>query len=284
MRIFIGIVFFFAGLLAEANVIQSKIFINRGNYTAIDGKVFPMCSFNLDTTFSGTSSNIALDQNDSLILILVNNDSVSHQIEVQGQDLIWPVVAPGDSVTYRLSFDLMGCFRYSDVYQYPKYRHMGLGGMIHVGLPGQKRFLWNLHEFNDQWNTKLSNNTTPDWNTYSPNYFTINGRSNPDINTDSLARVKGKVGDSLFIFIANNGLSVHSIHFHGYHAELQFSNRDSFRKGWSKDTYAIYPGESVVLLVVPDKTGEYPVHDHNLVAVTAGGLYPNGMFTTLLIE
>jgi hypothetical protein len=51
-----------------------------------------------------------------------------------------------------------------------------------------------------------------------------------------------------------------------------------------KDTFPIQPLETLLLQLVPHQVGEYPVHDHNLVAVSAGGIYPNGMFLTLLIQ
>ena len=51
-----------------------------------------------------------------------------------------------------------------------------------------------------------------------------------------------------------------------------------------KDTFPVYSMETVVLELVPDKVGEYPVHDHNLVAVSGANLYPNGMFLTLFID
>ena len=53
---------------------------------------------------------------------------------------------------------------------------------------------------------------------------------------------------------------------------------------WFKDSFPVYPMETLVLRIIPDKEGEYPVHDHNLVAVTSGNIYPNGMFSTMLIS
>jgi len=42
--------------------------------------------------------------------------------------------------------------------------------------------------------------------------------------------------------------------------------------------------ELVIVEIVPHQVGEYPVHDHNLVAVSGGNIYPNGMFLTILID
>ena len=130
----------------------------------------------------------------------------------------------------------------------------------------------------------MANSGTVDWTTYSPNHFTINGNSNPQINNDPLARIVGNVGDTLILNLANTGQSIHSMHFHGYHATVLFSSKSVLDVNREKDTFPIYPGETLVLRIVPDKEGEYPVHDHNLVAITANNYYPNGMFSTILID
>ena len=70
----------------------------------------------------------------------------------------------------------------------------------------------------------------------------------------------------------------------GYHLEIISSSENESHEGRSKDTFPIKSSQSMILELIPDKTGEYPVHDHNLVAVSGGGIYPNGMFLTMLIE
>jgi hypothetical protein len=46
----------------------------------------------------------------------------------------------------------------------------------------------------------------------------------------------------------------------------------------------MFPMDAMVLRMIPDKTGKYAVHDHNLVAVTGGNTHPNGMFTIMQIN
>ena len=125
---------------------------------------------------------------------------------------------------------------------------------------------------------------TVDWTTYYPDYFTINGNSNPHINADASARVVGNVGDTINIYMVNTGQSLHSIHFHGYHSEILDSSKFPNHIGRSKDTFGIHSMELVVVQMIPHQVGEYPVHDHNLVAVSGGNIYPNGMFLTMLIQ
>jgi hypothetical protein len=42
--------------------------------------------------------------------------------------------------------------------------------------------------------------------------------------------------------------------------------------------------ESLVLELVPDKPGMFPVHDHNLMAVTGNRVYNNGMMIMMTIN
>jgi hypothetical protein len=42
--------------------------------------------------------------------------------------------------------------------------------------------------------------------------------------------------------------------------------------------------QALLLEMVPDKPGRYAVHDHNLVAVSGGGIHPNGMFLIMEIQ
>ena len=85
------------------------------------------------------------------------------------------------------------------------------------------------------------------------------------------------------MYITNTGLSIHSLHFHRYHASIKYSSKNATHVNREKDTFPIYPLETIVLQIVPDKEGEFPIHDHNLVAVMGNNIYPNGMFTTILI-
>ena len=144
-------------------------------------------------------------------------------------------------------------------------------------------FFWNIKEHKDTWNNIITSGGTVNWTNYYPNYFTINGNSAPNINSDNDAHVVGSVGDTLMIYVANTGQSIHPLHFHGYHIEIVYSSKFPEHVGRSKDSEGIYSFEGSVFRLVPDQPGEYPVHDHNLVATTGGNLYPLGMFLTMII-
>ncbi len=60
---------------------------------------------------------------------------------------------------------------------------------------------------------------------------------------------------------------VSPFHFHGYHVKIIDVKIHQTMLGWEKDTFPVFPGEAMTLLLVPDQPGMFPVHNHNLVTV-----------------
>jgi FtsP/CotA-like multicopper oxidase with cupredoxin domain len=75
----------------------------------------------------------------------------------------------------------------------------------------------------------------------------------------------------------------HVLHFHGFHAEILHAS-DPTRIGWVKDTFPLDVSSTLTLKLVVDLEGTYPVHDHNLIAVTNTGFYPGGMITHIVVS
>jgi len=269
---------------ASAQVVYDTIFINKGTMVAVDGNNYAYYAYNADPVFNQTNKRILLDEGDSLYLTVINTDVIDHGIDITNTSGYSTLIPAGDTITIPTKFDALGVYIFYADIDSPKFRYMGLGGMIAVDDFSGSSFYWNIKENQAKWNDSLEAGWTVDWNEYYPDYFTINGYSNPDINSDPSARVEGGVGETIRIYISNSGQSIHSLHFHGYHLEIVYSSKNSNHVGRSKDTFPIHSMESMILELVPDKVGEYPVHDHNLVVASAGGIYPNGMFLTLLIE
>ena len=197
---------------------------------------------------------------------------------------LWVSILPGDSVHVIQNFASNGIFVFQDPLSYPSNASLGLGGMIVVKDHAFASFYWNIKEHSSGQNDIILTGGTVDWSQYYPEFYTINGNSNPNINADSDARIVGNVGDEIYIYITNTGQSIHPLHFHGYHVEIMYSSRNPEHVGRMKDTQGIYPAEGVICRLIPDKEGEYPVHDHNLITTTGANLYPLGMFTTILID
>ena len=265
-----------------ASTVERNLYIISDSIQTVDSISIPYLSFNETDVYTKDSPIINLNSGDTLKLWVYNLDSITHSFVIKDLSDNYTIPA-GDSIYIEQFFMDEGLYIYHDATDYPKNTYLGLAGMIVVNDLDVQKFYWNIKEHNAQWNFDLVNSLDVDWANYNPKYFTINGNSNPHINSDSLSRITGVVGETLYLNIANTGLSIHSMHFHGYHAEIMYSSAHANHVGRIKDTFPIYPMETLVLKIEPHQAGEYPIHDHNLVAITGNNIYPNGMFTTILI-
>ncbi|MCR9171078.1 MAG: multicopper oxidase domain-containing protein [bacterium] len=277
LMLFLGNVF-----VSQAATVNTSLYILRDSIHFDNGTALPYTTFNANNTFNATNARIVVNQGDQLDLWVVNFDSDPHEFRIQGETTT-VTIPVGDSVQVLYDCNTPGVYIFHDPMNFPDNASAGLSGMLVVKNTSHAGFYWNVKEHQVGYNDSVFAGTSPNWMTYYPEHFTINGRSNPNINNDPDARVVGNVGDTIYIYIANTGQSVHSMHLHGYHATVTYYSKDASKVGWSKDSMPIYPSETMILELVPDIPGEYPVHDHNLIGTTGGSLYPQGMFTTLLI-
>ncbi|MDG1842184.1 MAG: multicopper oxidase domain-containing protein [Crocinitomicaceae bacterium] len=263
--------------------VNKTIYINAGQMTCFDGNQMFYNAFNESTVFNNQNTQLSIQVGDSLLLKIINNDSIIHGFDIKWTNGLNQIIPSGDSSEIIFSSQEVGAFIYFDPLNYPNNAYVGLSGIIAVGI-NTNSYFWNIKDHKLSWNDTIGNGNQVNWLSYYPDYFTINGKSNPNINLDTSARVVGNIGDTILIFMANTGQAEHSIHFHGYHCEIISSSFNANHVGRSKDTFPIKVMESYVLKLIPHQTGEYPVHDHNLLAITGGGLYPFGMFLTILIQ
>lgn len=282
-RIVLGILFCLPINFLTAQIDTLRLFVRSGDLTLFDGTLIHHRIFTTSDNLERNSSILVVNQNEPVYIRIINTAQENHAFSIDGI-LDIPSIAPGDSSGMEITFSNEGVFRFydpTDVYQ----SYLGLSGILHVKSVTDTHpyFYWDIREFQKEWNSAINTGLSPDPLSYSPQYFTINGNSSPDIDLDPIAKVTGNVGQEIRLIIVNNGQSIHSMHFHGYHATILGSSKNSSHINRSKDTFPIYPNHSILLSFVPDKPGEYPVHDHNLVAVTGGGIYHAGMFTTLVI-
>lgn len=282
MKQFMMLLLLLGSFQAEAATVNTTIYILRDSIHFNDGTALPYVTFNENNTYSSTNARIVVDQGDQLDLWVVNFDSEVHEFRIQGQTNTVSIPV-GDSVQVFYDCNTAGVYIFHDPMNFPDNASVGLSGMLVVRNTSHAGFYWNIKEHEVGNNTLVFNGTSPSWSTYYPEYFTINGKSAPDINADPNARVVGNVNDTIYIYMANTGQSIHSMHLHGYHATIVYSSKEPSHVGWSKDSMPIFPSETLILELVPNQPGEYPVHDHNLIGTTGGNEYGQGMFTTLLI-
>ena len=271
-------------LYCSAANINVRLVINNGSHALTGGAFVDAKTYSVSSTFSENSDIFIWNQNDVINLKVVNLDSEPHGLTIENYVNINSIVS-GDSISQSFTLTEEGVFRYFDPVDSPYNEYLGLSGIVHVKstLDNTPYFYWDIREIDSSWNELITSNTPPALVDYDPDYFTVNGVGNPDINLDVLARPTGIVGEEFKIILVNNGQSIHSMHFHGYHLTIATDSKRPLHVGRSKDTFPLYPSEHLILSCTPDKPGEYPIHDHNLVAVTGGQEYATGMFITLLI-
>jgi FtsP/CotA-like multicopper oxidase with cupredoxin domain len=263
-----------------AGVVTDTVYINRGVFTAVDSTQFNYIAFNTDTAFKQTNAVLQIDLGDTLCLTIINTDTLQHHFTYTGGGST--LIAAGDTASTCISYSNSGAYQYYDDSNFPVNAYLGLSGIIHVKDGNTPTFYWNMKDHDANWN-QTAEQSSPDWSTYYPRYFTLNGLSHPQTNMDSTSRIIANVGDTVHIILSNTGIGVRSIHLHGYHAKILFSSKHPSHVGRDKDTFPVMPMESLLLELIPHQAGEYPVHEHNLVGVSANNMYPNGMFSTILI-
>lgn len=268
----------------HANSVNSSLYIIGDSLQTVNAGKMPYFTFNQTNSFSQKNAIIELNIGDSLNLWVHNTDSIDHVFDIKGVLGINSIVPSGDSANIIHQFNTAGLYIYYDSLNFPVYSYLGLAGSIVVKDHNHSSFFWNTKEHQSSWNESLATGSSVVWSNYQPDFFTINGLSHPDIITDPQVSIVGNVGDTILVYIANTGRGMRSIHFHGYHAEIKYSSKYPSHIGRSKDTFPIHSMETVVLQIVPDKPGEYPVHEHNLIAVTGNNFYPNGMFSITNIQ
>jgi len=213
-------------------------------------------------------------------VVVVNADSVSHELAWTAQEGMTWTVAPGASV--ELDVSGMGNVTHRLWSVSERGQTLGLSTMHRSGWDDLPHYEWNLNEWDpaETWSLAAGGSLDPT-TAYVPRQFTINDRNFPNTLTDSSSYVQTSVGSAVYISIVNQGRMDQVLHFHGYHVDMLQSSSHQNRVGWSKDTVPVKAGERVVVRLDPNQPGEYPVHAHNLVAVTNAGFYPGGMITYL---
>lgn len=277
------VAFLFAGMLFGVQTMFAlqvdTLYINSG---IVEDKKLPVpCKyFNATPQFDSIDAFVRLAIGDTLHLYVVNNDSIDHTLALESMGAPYAVLR-GQTTQIVFEGSREGIFRLQSIHE--SWQLLGLATAVLVVPQQEANFIWHLRDAEGARNRSIRLGDTLDSRSYQPDYFSINALRFPNTTTDTLGYVTGQVGDSLYINIINAGFMDHSIHFHGYHVILVSSNRTNTQIGWDKDTFPIRPGESIRVLLVPHQPGKFPVHDHNLIAVTSGGNYPGGMIAILNI-
>ena len=249
---------------------NDTLHINFGT-SSLGSDVIQALRFNTSSEFDSINSVLRINPNEEFQLTVVNNDTVDHNLGILPLDAFGPTIS-------HLSSQVIA------ILQSTSERGMVLGAsmMLRVGYDDLQHFEWNLNEW-DTLRTEIAASQMPvDFAApYEPRQFTINDRVFPNTLEDSTAYVAVDLNQEVYISIVNHGYMEQVLHFHGFHIEMIQSSYHNERVGWMKDTVPLRSGECVIVKLVANQPGVYPVHAHNLIAVTNAGFYPGGMITQI---
>ena len=259
------VILFLFNSIAFSAVVFDTLHINRGYLTIVDENI-RTCVFNDSATYNIQNRVLEINYGDVLELHIINNDVLDHTFTVDGLIETSNIILAGGTNDFTLNFPDEGAYRfYSDQ---PYGELLGASSVIMYGYDTYPKYYWNLFEQQDTLAEEIDlglETTIP--NDYQPDVFTINMRVYPDLTSDTLSYVNQNVGDTIMIVVTNSGNMVHTLHFHGYHIEIIDASENSQINGWIKDSFPILIGEVVLVRLIPDQEGTYPVHEHNLINV-----------------
>lgn len=257
---------------------QDTLYINRGIYTIAPEDIHKI-SINETQDFTRANAIIDIDLNEPLAIFLINNDTISHSLTADF--LTQLTIAPGTGQLIEVANLDFGTHLIHHVDGPGEL--LGSGIIVRVGINGQK-YSWDLWDLSEEMAEQAYfGSLTEIPAVYRPTFFSINGGVDP-MSMMGGAMVMGNVGDSIYISVVNTGNMIHNLHFHGYHVEILQSLEKPESVGWSKDSFPVFIKDAMTLLLVPHQPGEFPVHNHNLVATLFNNGYPLGMATMLMIQ
>ncbi|MDG1260855.1 MAG: multicopper oxidase domain-containing protein [Flavobacteriales bacterium] len=262
--------------------LDQTVYINKGE-TTVGTSSISFCAFNSSEELNPYNTVLNLPIEETLQLTVVNTDSLVHTFTIDGVIETDNEIAGGEEVTFELTFPNEGTFHYYSDVSYGKL--IGANGIVLVGMNNNPAFYWNLFDLNKDLTTSLANTSEADISIpYQPELFLINGAHFPNTLEDPSAIIEVQLNQEITIAVVNGGNMDHVLHFHGFHVEIVEASIQSSRTGWLKDSVVMKKGEAVTLKLIPNQLGTYPVHDHNLIAVTNTGFYPGGMLTQIIVS
>lgn len=261
--------------------LDQTIYINKGETTVGTAEV-SFCAFNSSDELNPYNEVINLPFEETLFLTVVNTDSLDHTFTIASIIETENSIPAGETVSFELNFPTEGTYHYYSDVSYGK--AIGANGILLVGMDDNPTFYWNLFDLNKDLTGELANTTVSGIETpYQPELFLINGAHYPNTLDDPSALIEVQLNQEITIAVVNGGNMDHVMHFHGFHVEIVEASVQSSRTGWLKDSVVMKKGEALTLKLIPNQLGIYPVHDHNLIAVTNTGFYPGGMLTQIIV-
>jgi hypothetical protein len=253
------------------------------NEAVLGGDSMPALRFCEGATWDSLNYSFHMAADVPQSLVVHNGDTVDHAfaLNVEG----WEPVALVAGTATELTLPSLSAGSYCYGLESERGKVLGGAGIVMVGNDDLPHFHWNLGDWEPARLASVAEGgTVEEGAPYVPRQFTVNDRTFPNTMNDPYGYVQIGVGTSCYITIANQGSMDHVLHFHGFHVEVLQASKHPERVGWIKDTVPFLQGEVTVVRLDAFQPGMYPVHNHNLIAVTNAGFYPGGMITHLDIQ
>ncbi|MCF7798130.1 MAG: S8 family serine peptidase [Lentisphaeria bacterium] len=252
--------------------------------TAVNGTEFPAQIFLTPEDTTGRQSSILTTTAGFLNLIIYNTTVEPRTWTLMNTEMPVVEIPALDSVSVIYPLPPPGVYLYGDTSRFQQAR--GLAGMLvrKSSINDTTRvFDWVLTEWDTVWLSSMHAGIEPEFPSYNPQFFTINGLSAPEIFTAPETQFQGQLGEMVRIQMANPGLLPHTLHFHGFHVNVVARNGLPITANW-KDSVPVPAGETITMTLMLDKTGTYPVYDANLLSVTGAGVWLDGMLLQIVVE
>lgn len=297
---------------SNANAVDARkvqLYATDGYYTLADGKQVYIWGYSLENkpgtaVFPGPK--IETEEGDIVEVTVTNIGPQKNGADFQVRPLRVKVLddqsaddrilSVGQSDTRLITASQAGSYYY---YSYDANQYgiqMGLNGPFVVkakssakqawtGGPNyDKEYVFHINEVDPEWHQTAEVGNLYDYGKFHPRYWTINGKSFPDLESDPSTMIHGKVGEKIMVRLINPGRDEHPMHLHGHHFQVIAENGVPLPIPVDKDTVNLDPGETKDILVTFDQSGHFPFHSHKIVDNTNNGVYPGGLHTMTHIE
>jgi len=172
-------------------------------------------------------------------------------------------IQPGATYTYQWEAKPSGTFWYHPHFDNNRQLDMGLYGAIIIKGPNEPRYDKEFVMFMDEW-IRLQDGRNG-WegvdhaghNFGEYNWFTINGKSSPEI-----PHMVVNQGDRVRIRLLNAGYQAHPMHLHGKRTTVVAKDGAPLASPYQVDTVLIGTGERYDLEYIADDPGSWMFHCH----------------------
>ncbi|MFN8533615.1 MAG: copper oxidase [Dehalococcoidia bacterium] len=172
-----------------------------------------------------------------------------------------PPIQPGQTYTYEWTVpETPGSYWYHSHFEPDRQQSLGLYGGLLIEDPTERKPDHDALLILGEWTVTAAGNVpSMPMAGMEPNYFTINGKSWPEVEP-----IKAKVGQRIRLRFVNAGQFVHPMHLHGQPFTIVATDGNPLPESarWVKDTVLVGPGERYDVEFVARAPGKWLVHCH----------------------